>query len=463
MQNVRAREDMSRNRSIVLTDGSILKALTKLAMPIIGTSFVQMAYGFIDMIWVGRIGSGAVAAVGTVGFFTWLANAFIIVPRVGAEVGVAQSIGGNDPKGTERAIRHSIQLIVVLSLIYAVGLVLFRRPLLGFYRLGAENEAAAHSYLLIISLGMVFFAINPIFTAIFNGAGDSTTPFRINALGLVLNIVLDPILIFGLGPIPRLEVAGAALATIIAQFIVTSTFIFETRKRPELFGKLRLLTPPDFAYLKGMVKMGLPLSLQSALFTIISMLIARIISAWGPQAIAVQRVGGQIEQISWLTAGGFQSAMSAFTGQNYGARQGQRVYRGYFVGVGIVSVIGIVATLTLYFGSGRLFAIFIPEQEVILLGASYLKIIAAAQFFQSLEILTAGAFIGLGKTTPPSVVGITLNVLRIPAALVLAATARGLDGVWWAISISSILKGVILSIWYLRFMNTNSAMLQLRN
>ena len=454
---------MSRSRSILLTEGSIPKALTKLAMPIIGTSFVQMAYGFIDMIWVGRIGSGAVAAVGTVGFFTWLANAFIIIPRIGAEVGVAQSIGRKDHQATERAIRHSIQLVVVLSLIYALALVVFRGPLLGFYRLGAEIEAAANSYLLIISLGMVCFATNPIFTATFNGSGDSTTPFRINALGLVLNIILDPIFIFGLGPIPRLDVAGAAIATIIAQFTVTGAFILEARKRPELFGGLKLWTKPDLSYLKSMIKVGLPMSLQSALFTIISMLIARIISAWGPQAIAVQRVGGQIEQISWLTAGGFQSAMSAFTGQNYGARKGPRVYRSYFVGVGIVAVIGTVATLTLYFGSGHLFAIFFSEPEVIFLGASYLQIIAAAQFFQSLEILTAGAFIGLGKTTPPSVVGITLNVLRIPAALVLSTTALGLDGVWWAISISSILKGIILSIWYLRFMNTNSEMLQLRN
>ena len=109
---------MNKSKSIVLTEGSILKALTKLAMPIIGTSFVQMAYGFIDMIWVGRIGSGAVAAVGTVGFFTWLANAFIMIPRIGAEVGVSQSMGRKDYEGVARAIRHSIQLIIALILLY---------------------------------------------------------------------------------------------------------------------------------------------------------------------------------------------------------------------------------------------------------------------------------------------------------------------------------------------------------
>jgi len=208
--------------------------------------------------------------------------------------------------------------------------------------------------------------------------------------------------------------------------------------------------------------MGLPMSVQSALYTLISMGIARIISAWGPLAIAVQRVGSQIESISWMTGGGFQSAMSAFSGQNYGARRGRRVYRGYFVGLGIVSGVGLSATALLVFAARPLISIFLHEPEAIALGADYLRIIGVSQLPQVVELFTAGAFIGLGRTSPPSVVGISLNALRIPAALILSATALGLDGVWWTISVSSILKGVILSSWYLRFMNTNPEMLSLR-
>jgi putative MATE family efflux protein len=267
---------MVKSKSIVLTEGSIPKALAKLAMPIIGTSFVQMAYGFIDMIWVGRLGSGAVAAVGTVGFFTWLANAFIVIPRIGAEVGVAQSTGAKDHEGVARAIRHSIQLIVALILLYGAVLIAFREPLLGFYQLGVENQKMASDYLLIIVLGFVFFATNPIFTAIFNGAGDSTTPFRINAVGLVVNILVDPLLIFGWGPFPQLGVAGAAMATVLAQMTATFLFVLEARKRPELFGGLHLFSKPDRAYVAKVFQMGLPVSVQSAFFTLISMLIAPI-------------------------------------------------------------------------------------------------------------------------------------------------------------------------------------------
>ena len=233
-------------------------------MPIIGTSFVQMAYSLTDMIWVGRLSSDAVAAVGTAGFFTWLASAVILIARVGAEVGVAQATGRKDRNEAQAYIRHSIQLIVCLASVYALLLILFRKPLIGFYRLGASVEEQATSYLLIVSLGMVFFAVNPIFTAIFNGVGDSTSPFKVNAVGLVLNIILDPILIFGLGPIPRLETAGAAVATVIAQITATLVFVFQAEKRTDLFAGLQLLKKPNSVYLKRIVKLGLPVAVQSA-------------------------------------------------------------------------------------------------------------------------------------------------------------------------------------------------------
>lgn len=450
------------SRTYDLTQGSILQALTRLAIPIIATSFVQMAYNLTDMIWVGRVGSGAVAAVGTAGFFTWLANAIILIPKVGAEVGVAQAIGRKDIADAKSYIRHSLQLIVLLSVLYGIGLVVFRHPLVGFYRLGESIESAARTYLVIVSLGMVFFAINPIFTAIFNGSGDSTTPFRINVIGLVMNIILDPLLIFGLGPIPRLGTAGAAIATVIAQLIVTLVFVWEAKKRPELFAGLNLRSKPDRPHLKRIVNLGFPVALQSGFFTLIAMAIARILAQWGPLPIAVQQVGSQIESISWMTAGGFQTAMSAFIGQNYGAKKWERVSKGYFVGLGIVSILGLFATFLLIFGARPLFSLFIPEQEAIAHGVVYLRILGVSQLFMCIEIVTAGAFIGHGKTFPPSIVGIGFNLLRIPMALILSTTSLGLDGVWWAISISSIFKGLVLSAWHLGYLRTHPEMGSLR-
>ncbi|NMB24176.1 MAG: MATE family efflux transporter [Firmicutes bacterium] len=443
-------------KSINLTEGSITKAITKLALPIIGTSFVQMAYNMTDMIWVGRVGANAVAAVGTAGFFTWLAMAIILIPKIGAEVGVAQSVGKADIEEAKKYIKHSLQMIVFLAVAYGAFLILFRKPLIGFYRLGdAKIESDAMTYLVIVSLGMVFFTINPVFTAIFNGYGDSRTPFNVNVIGLIMNIILDPLLILGIGPFPRLEVAGAAVATVIAQFTVTLIFVTKASKQRELFSNLGLSRMPDLAHVREIVRLGFPVALQSGLFTIFAMCTARIIAAWGPLPIAVQKVGSQIESISWMTAGGFQSAMSAFIGQNYGARKWDRVFKGYFVGLGIVSILGVFATCLLIFGARPLFAIFIPDEEAIRYGVVYLRILGLCQLPMVIEIMTAGAFIGHGKTFPPSIVGIVFNALRIPGALLLSATPLGLNGVWWAISISSIMKGVVLSTWHIRFLRKN--------
>ncbi|HOB09718.1 MAG: MATE family efflux transporter [Limnochordia bacterium] len=441
-------------RIIDLTEGSISKTLIRLALPTIATSFVQMAYSLTDMAWVGRLGAEAVAAVGIAGLFTWFAAAIIMIARIGAEVGVAQSIGRGDRREAQVYIRHSIQLIICLASLYALALIVFRNPLLAFFRVSQSVEEQASGYLLIVSLGMVFYTINPVFSAIFNGAGDSTSPFKVNVVGLILNMILDPILIYGVGPFPRLGTAGAAIATVIAQLSVTLVFCYHASHRAELFSGIRWLEKPDPAYLRRIVKMGIPVALQSALFTTIAMIISRIISQWGDTPIAVQKIGSQIESISWMTAGGFQTAMSAFVGQNFGAKKWDRVVKGYYIGLGLVSAIGVFATFLLIFAARPMFALFIPEPEAVSLGVGYLRILGVSQLAMCVEIVTAGAFIGHGRSFPPSIVGISFNLLRIPGALILSSFI-GLDGVWWAITLSSLCKGSVLVLWHLYYLRTN--------
>lgn len=436
-----------------LTEGNILKKLIIMALPIMGTSLIQMAYNLTDMIWVGVLGSRAVTAIGTAGFFTWLAFAFIIIPKIGAEVGVAQSIGRKDLRETKSYIRHSVQMNVVLASLYGAVLIVFRKPLIGFFNIkGDDIVSMAISYLVIVSAGMVFFFLPPVLTSIFNGHGDSRTPFLINTIGLFTNIVLDPLLILGIGPFPKLGVAGAAVATIFSQFVVSMTFIFVIKKKTDFFDGLSFLQKPDWRHIQRIFKLGIPVALQSGAFTLIAMVIARILADWGPTPIAVQSVGSQIESISWMTAGGFQTALSAFVGQNYGAKKWDRIYRGYFTAIGIISVIGIITSSLLIFLPGPIFSIFIREPKVIQDGIVYLQILGLSQLFMCIEITTSGAFNGLGKTVPPSVVGIILNALRIPGALLLSLSL-GLKGVWWSISLSSILKGVVLTSWFIIFLS----------
>ncbi|HLR35078.1 MAG TPA: MATE family efflux transporter, partial [Tissierellales bacterium] len=195
------------NKEIRLTEGNIIETLVKLALPIMGTSFVEMAYSFMDMIWLGRLSTNAVAAAGTVGFFTWFGSALFLIPKIGAEVGVAQSYGKDDMDAARHYVSHTLQLNIIIALLYSLLLIVFKDKLIGFFDLGdKEVISMAVDYLVIISFGMIFYFLNPVFAGIFNGTGNSITPFIINSIGLVINIVLDPLLIFGWGPFPEMGI-----------------------------------------------------------------------------------------------------------------------------------------------------------------------------------------------------------------------------------------------------------------
>lgn len=433
-------------KKINLTRGHIGKTLTRLALPIMGTSFVQMTYNLTDMFWVGKLGSNAVAAVGTAGFYTWFAFSLILLSKVGAEVFVAQYLGRKDEDGAQSYARSAIHLNLFLAVVYGLILFYFRHYLIGFFNLADVSVTSmGESYLGIIAMGTIFMFINPVLTSIFNGAGNSKIPFLINLTGLVINMILDPILIRGIGPFGAMGVLGAAVATVISQVVVTVIFIIIMAASKDNFFKINIFKKIDLKRIKYILILGYSVGIQNGLFSIIAMIIARIISVYGPEAMAAQRLGSQIESITWMTAGGYSTAISAFVGQNYGAKKYDRILKGYFSGLRFMSVIGIFATVLLFVFPEQLFSVFISDAKTIAIGASYLRIIAISQWFSTLEISNQGAFNGLGKTIYPSVVGIVFNLARIPMVYFLSLTMNlGLDGVWWAITISSIFKGLVL-------------------
>lgn len=435
-----------------LTEGNIIKRLVALSLPIMGTSFIQMAYNMIDMIWVGRIGSSAVASVGTAGFFTWFAMAFVIISKMGAEIKVSQNIGRKDYKAAKNYVNAAIQINIALSILYSLVMLLFNGPLIGFFNLGdAEVINMAKTYLVAIVFGLPFYFINPVFTAIFNGSGNSKTPFYINTCGLIVNIILDPLLILGIGSFKGLGVLGAAIATVIAQIVVSALFLFAIFKSEYSFLKVNILKDFNIKYIKTICKIGIPSACHSGLFTIFSMILGRIIAVFGPVPIAVQKVGSQIESISWMTTEGLAVALGAFVGQNFGAKKYERITKGYKAILGLALFIGVIASILLIFFGDYIFSIFIPEQEAIIQGTSYLKILGYSQIFMCIEITTAGVFNGLSKTYIPSIISIALTGARVPLAYILSKPdILGIDGVWWAVSITSILKGILILLVLIR-------------
>lgn len=446
------------SKRIDLLNGSIISPLTRLALPIMGTSLIQMAYNMVDMIWIGRIGAGAVAAVGAAGMFMWLSGGLMILARMGGQVYTAQKLGAGDVEGAARYTQASLQMGTAFSLLYTLILVFFSGPLIGFFKLNSPQVVQdAVTYLWIVGLGMFSSFINQILTALITTTGNSRTPFLAMATGLVFNMVLDPLLIFGIGPFPALGVAGAAIATVLAQVIVTVLFWLYARKDDHLFIYVHLLRKPDFTVWKEIFKLSLPTAIQSCLFPMISMVIARIIASWGDDAVAVQKVGSQIESISWMMADGFSVAVNSFVAQNFGAGNYHRSKQGYKVSMGVATIWGFLCTLVLILLGGPIFQIFIPDPAILPMGISYLTILGICQMFMCWEIITSGAYSGFGHTLTPSLVSIIFTALRIPGAIALSATPLGLDGIWWSISLSSVIKGVLLVTLFFFFLRRKDA------
>lgn len=434
------------SKQVDLTDGNIIEKLVKLSLPIMGTAFIQIAYSLVDMIWVGKIGSKSVAAVGTAGFYPWLAMAFIMISKVGGEIKVAQSVGQKNEKDTKNYIKSAIEINIILSFLYGLVLIVFKNHLIGLFKLGdIEVINMSKQYLVIVALGMMFYFINPVFTSIFVGLGNSKLPFKINTIGLITNIILDPVLIFGIGPLPKMGVAGAALATITSHIVVSLCFIYLIIRDGSDCFKIKLFRNIDFSYYKTLFVLGAPVALQNGLFTIFSMAMGVIVASFGPVAVAVQKVGSQIESISWNSCDGFASALSSFVGQNYGAKKIERINKSTkYAMVGVI-IWGSLTTVILVFFGEIIFKVFINEPEAILKGKDYLKILGYSQLFMCLEITVAGIFKGLGRTYIPSIIIAVLTGLRIPLAILLCRPdVLGLNGIWWSITLSSIVKGILL-------------------
>lgn len=445
-------------KNIDLLNGNILTSLSELALPIMATSLVQTAYNLTDMAWIGMVGSDAVAAVGAAAMYTWLSSGAAALARMGGQVKSAHAYGEGNRREAVQYGKGALQLALVLAAAYGIITNLLAGSLIGFFHLNSSLVVKDAIVYLRIACGLILFAfIGQTLTGLYTASGNSRTPFVANCIGMGANIVLDPLLIFGLGPIHGMGVAGAAVATVTAQFIVSLVLVISMRKDPVLAAQMRIWIPTPLSNIKTMVRIGFPAAIQSMLYCGISMVLTRFVTAWGDTAVAVQRVGGQIESISWMTADGFGTAINAFVGQNYGAGNLKRVKKGYMTASVIMFIWGIFTTCLLIFGAASIFSLFIHEPEVIPAGADYLRIIGFSEMFMCVELMTVGALSGMGKTMEASVITIILTMARIPLAVILGGTALGLNGIWWALTISSIVKGIIFFGYYLHIMKRMKA------
>jgi putative MATE family efflux protein len=428
-------------KKIDLTEGKVLSVITSLALPIMGSSFLQFANNLIDMLWVGRLGSDAVASIGSASFFVLLGYSINSIVVIGTGIKVAHAVGEKNETAVKKYINAGLILNLVLAIIYSLILIIFGHQLIGFLNLNNQTVEKDAYLFLAISGPIVFFTFyNFLYARIQGSFGNNKTALKINSIGIIINIILDPVFIFGF----KLGVSGAAIATLIATIIMFLLFKIKSRGTIEYKKKLGI----DYLKVKEILRLGFPMAFQRVLFTLINIILAKIVAQYGSNAIAAQKIGVQIESISFMIIGGLNGAIASFTGQNFGALKYNRIKQGYKATI----VIGIIysGTIAIMFWifPEPLTRIFVSEQETVNIAMSYLQIIAFSMVFSAIEMVTNGLFTGVGKPKIPSIISIIFTALRIPIALILTKYI-GAEGIWLSTAITSILKGVISYLMYL--------------
>jgi putative MATE family efflux protein len=403
----------------------------------------HFSFNLIDSIWVGRLlGPAALAAVSTAGFYVWVALSLGEMVEIGLIAVAARRHGEGHPERAARAAAAAVAYALVAGLVVSVVGLLIADSLFRMMRVPADVASLGHGYLSTWILGgplvFGFFAIE----ATFRAAGDTRTPFVMLAASVCVSIALDPLLIAGIGPFPRLGVEGAALASVMVRgggFLIGC--IIALRR-----GLIRV-DAPDWRALPTIVRIGMPLSLAGVLLSVIYMWLTRYTSRFGTAALAALGVGHKMEGLGFIAISGFSLAASALVGQNLGARQEERAREAVRLTVSYCLVVTVTTALAFLLVPGHLVSLFTRDAQVIADGVLYLRVIAFAQIGQSFELILEGALAGAGYTLWPQVASTTLTGLRIPLAA-WWSRAFGLLGIWLALSVTAISRGIAMVLFW---------------
>lgn len=427
-------------KKIDLTKGKVLLVLTNLALPIMGSSLLQFAYGLIDMFWVGGLGSSAVASIGSSSFFLGLGYSINALVVTGTGIKVSHEVGRKNDDATYEYIKSGLFMNFIIGIVYAIILVLFGKYFIGFLNIHDKVvERDSYIYLAVSAPVLFFTFFNYMFIRILASFGNNKLALKISAIGIIINIILDPILIY----VFKLGVFGAAFATLISNVVIFCLYLYNGK---ELF-KIDLKRKLDFEKIKEIARLGFPMASQRILFTVVNIILARIIASFGADAIAAQKIGLQIESVSFMVIGGLNGAISGFTGQNFGAKKFKRVNDGYKTALLLGGIYSLLISSLFIFIPNQLVGIFVKDQSTIEIGVSYLRVLGMVQIFSSCEMISNGVFSGLGLPKIPSIISITFTIMRIPMALILVEFF-GINGVWFSIALSNIMKGSIAFLIY---------------
>jgi putative MATE family efflux protein len=424
--------------------------LMKLALPVLASQLLRLAYQWTDALWVRGLGVEATAAVTTSMFVMWTMYSLNDVFGMGVTAYVSQLLGAGDRRRAGVAAYRGLRAAALLGLIGTIGGLFFARSIYSLMSHDAAVVATGASYLSVV----LSFAALPMMgltaESIMRSSGDTRTPLLIDLVAVLINAVLDPFLIYGWGPFPRMGVAGAAWATVIAQAAMVAGYAVMAARGHRAFPLARTAPGPPIRIL-GMAKVGAPAALIGAMFSVVYIAFARAAGAFGPASLAVVGIANRIEALEFISSIAIGVAAAALVGQNLGAGRPDRAAEVIRTGVRWnLWLTGVTTVIFLIFPAVFL-RLFTRDLEAIRIGVDYLRILALCFVINGVEIVTAEAVMGSGHTRELSWIFTIFSVARIPLAFVAPRwTGLGVLAIAWVITSTCVVRGLLIVAWAAR-------------
>lgn len=441
---------LDEKKSELITAGPLVRGIGLLAVPMLVSAVLQNLQSLIDLFWVGSLGPGAVASVAMAGTILMVLFPMLMGLSTGTVALVARAVGARRWDDAGEAASQSILLAAVLGVLS--GLIGWHYSGHLFRLLGAAPEVVSDggAYLRITLLGSFTVFVLFIGNAALQGAGDTMRPMYIMAIANVLNIVLDPLFIFGLGPFPRMGVSGAAVATVLSQAIaaIASVHIL-------LSGKAHLQVrlsqwKPNLSLSWRILRIGIPGSGQMLSRSLMAAVLMRIVAACGTVAIAAYGTGLRFHMLVLMPAFAFGGAAATMVGQNLGAEKPERAHRAAWLATGIDALLMAFFAAVLMTFAAPLIRVFNADPDVVDIGARYLRIVSPFYLFAAVGIVLGRALNGAGDSVAPMIITIlSLWGLQVPLAIWLARVWQpATQGIWWAISAAMTVNGLLTAGWF---------------
>ena len=432
-----------------LTQGSLLKHLLRLAGPIILSYILQEAFNIVDMIFVGRLGAGAIAAVGISGNLIRLIGVFSLGISTGAGIMVAQYLGARNLAQAEHIALQSILLAFIFSFgVTLVGYPLAEKGLLAVRMTDPEVLTLGTTYMHIILAGISTMFVAMTLGSIFRAGGDTITPMIVLIFSTLINITLDPLLIFGLWGFPKLGVAGSAYATLIGRGagVIILLYLCWTGRAP--ISLRRVQYQVDLREMLDILRLGVYSSMQGFWRHLSRLGFLWVIGPYGKTVVAAYTICMRLRILVMNPGFGIANAVVPLVGQNLGANQIERAEKSTRV-ANLLGTIIMAAIGAIFLAFPQIFIrIFTNETDVIETGTLYLRFLAPTFGFIAFSLILGRALNGAGDTFSPMLITLAAQVGVGLGLVILLSRFLGLNGVWLGIALSNVVQGTAMWGWY---------------